>query len=474
MPAWVGSFAIAGPTQWWIWIGWLPVIAYYGFGGIWHVIIWEWFAAWQIPMARWLWRSGIVTSSQIFEVRFGGKLGAWLRAFFAIMNFSIVTAYLLGWVMGILDTSGEIVLGWAPGTTEMFLIPIAIVAAMLGGIRTFIYGVISYFLFLFLTAALIVYGWIGAGGAPGIIAGLTNLGKANFLEYIGPAAAPPLFILWAIAFILYWPNTQGVGMVDQWSCITGWENISVGSEAASVTSYPFGHQMVKIPPRLVLTCIPIFATLVLYPGVHPDLVPAYASTLLPSGLLGLWVASSFAWGINSFIMYSVWNSGWVVNDVYRRLISPGKSEKHYLNVERALILVAIGLGLLYWKVLGATVTVYFFFQYMVPIIAGGAGAILGAWYWWRFSGWAYAALMFIGLPVALIIPYIFPGLPAWPDWAWISGIATTLIMIFATLVTPPPPEDVLIDWYRKVRPAGFWAPIRTKVLAMERRSGGGF
>jgi hypothetical protein len=47
-------------------------------------------------------------------------------------------------------------------------------------------------------------------------------------------------------------------------------------------------------------------------------------------------------------------------------------------------------------------------------------------------------------------------------------LVISLIGCFAgTLLTKPEPEKVLMDFYRRVRPWGFWRPILEKVLAEE-------
>jgi hypothetical protein len=45
-------------------------------------------------------------------------------------------------------------------------------------------------------------------------------------------------------------------------------------------------------------------------------------------------------------------------------------------------------------------------------------------------------------------------------------LAISLIGCFAgTLLTKPEPDEVLMDFYRRVRPWGFWGPVLQKVLA---------
>jgi Na+/proline symporter len=85
------------------------------------------------------------------------------------------------------------------------------------------------------------------------------------------------------------------------------------------------------------------------------------------------------------------------------------------------------------------------------------------WYWWRFNGTGYAAGTLVGLagamPLLLLslmhieppIYFTFPALCA------VSFIAS----ILGTYLSQPTEEAVLLDFYRNVRPFGWWGPIRS-------------
>ena len=85
------------------------------------------------------------------------------------------------------------------------------------------------------------------------------------------------------------------------------------------------------------------------------------------------------------------------------------------------------------------------------------------WYWWRFNGYGYFWGMVTGIAGSLIIPWALPSVSPLNSFPII--VAISLIgCIAGTLQTQPEDEDVLKDFYKRVRPWGFWGPIRDKVM----------
>ena len=102
------------------------------------------------------------------------------------------------------------------------------------------------------------------------------------------------------------------------------------------------------------------------------------------------------------------------------------------------------------------------------IVSGLYGSYVAAnilkWYWWRFNGSGFFWGMVGGLVPALTFRYIFVGvldLYTFPLMLLISVIAC----IIGTYSAPPVEEQVLKDFYKTVRPWGFWKPIHHKVVA---------
>jgi solute:Na+ symporter, SSS family len=113
---------------------------------------------------------------------------------------------------------------------------------------------------------------------------------------------------------------------------------------------------------------------------------------------------------------------------------------------------------------------------LVWIVSGLWGGYTAAnvlkWYWWRLNGYGFFAGMAVGMIGALAIPPLlgplFPQIPAdvFPLYAFpLLLLLSTAGCVAGTLLTAPDDMNVLKEFYRRVRPWGFWGPVREAVLA---------
>jgi hypothetical protein len=102
------------------------------------------------------------------------------------------------------------------------------------------------------------------------------------------------------------------------------------------------------------------------------------------------------------------------------------------------------------------------------------------WYWWRFNGYGYFWGMVTGISSALALPPLIEKLPLVRHLLAAYSINFDVAIVFplvlvlsligclaGTLLTRPEDDAVLKDFYRRVRPWGFWGPIYRKVLVDE-------
>jgi hypothetical protein len=96
------------------------------------------------------------------------------------------------------------------------------------------------------------------------------------------------------------------------------------------------------------------------------------------------------------------------------------------------------------------------------------------WVWWRQNlyaemigfvvGFPLAYVAWFGLPQALHLQRFLGALPAlkdrpyWQAFVVLFGIGL-VVQVLVSLLTPPEPRDVLVRFYQRVRPPGFWGPI---------------
>jgi hypothetical protein len=104
------------------------------------------------------------------------------------------------------------------------------------------------------------------------------------------------------------------------------------------------------------------------------------------------------------------------------------------------------------------------------MLAGVIGATLVPnvlrWHWWRFNGWGYAAGIFAGLGTAMIFGtgqnLGWFGARNVPEYVYAPFIWAASIVgcLAGSLMTPATSNETLRTFYERVRPFGWWKPVR--------------
>lgn len=91
--------------------------------------------------------------------------------------------------------------------------------------------------------------------------------------------------------------------------------------------------------------------------------------------------------------------------------------------------------------------------------------------WRRMNGWGYASGVFSGLLLSLMV-LAWPKTPQYVYSPIIHGAALAGCIV-GSLLTRPVDKETLLEFYRRVRPKGFWKPVRsdTRISAEDRDKG---
>jgi Na+/proline symporter len=193
-----------------------------------------------------------------------------------------------------------------------------------------------------------------------------------------------------------------------------------------------------------------------------QILPSAISQFVPVGFLGLLLAGLLAAFMSTFAGTLNATQAYIVNDIYLKYIEPAapNSRIKFINYGAGLIMVFISIILGFYAK-----DVNDILQWIVSGLYGSyVAANVLKWYWWRFNGHGFFWGMMGGLVPALSFRFIFDGvldLYTFPLMLLISLIGC----IAGTYAAPPVEESVLKDFYRRVRPWGFWGPIHAKVVA---------
>ncbi len=190
-------------------------------------------------------------------------------------------------------------------------------------------------------------------------------------------------------------------------------------------------------------------------------LPDALTQFVPAGLLGLLVAGLLAAFMSNFAATVNAAPPYLVNDIYRRFINPHASERTYVRLSYVASFGVVVLGVTFGWFVGSIDAVI---KWIVSALWGGyiASNIL-KWYWWRFNGFGYFWGMVAGIAGSLIVPFALPDVSALSSFPIILGFSLAGA-IAGTLLTKAEDAEVLKDFYKRVRPWGFWGPIRDQVI----------
>lgn len=197
---------------------------------------------------------------------------------------------------------------------------------------------------------------------------------------------------------------------------------------------------------------------------------AYPSMLsfLPSGLLGLVLASLIAAVMSTLSTHLNWGSSYIVNDFYLRFFNPNASSKTLVNLGRWSTLALMILAALLALQLGSALQA---FGILLQIGAGTGLLFILRWFWWRINAWSEITAMAVSFAVAIYFEFFHAG--SIEDWEkLLLGIGiTTLAWVAVTYLAPATDKSILTSFYKHIRPAGpGWNIIKSQLSKEEREA----
>ena len=427
-----------------------------------------------------LWRrSEVTTDLEFYELRYAGKGAKFLRAFRAIYLGVFFNVMIMATVSLAAIKIGGVMLGLEPYETLLIASVVTVIYSSLGGLK----GVLLTDFFQFFIAI------VGSFGAAYYIldmpqiGSLTNLlthenvaGKLDFLpDFSDPNSYIPLLIMpIAIQWWATWyPGAEpgGGGYIAQRMLSAKDEKNAIGA----TLFFNIAHYALRPWPWIIVA----LASLIIYPTVADiqtafpgiptnklgdDLAYSAMLTFLPTGLIGIVLASLMAAVMSTLSTHLNWGSSYIVNDFYLRFLKPEATDKELVAVGRistvGLMILSAFLALALSDALSA-------FNILLQIGAGTGLIFILRWFWWRINAYTEIAGMAISFAVAIFFELINPKV----NWIMIpenqaylklvySVAVTTIGWLIVTFATRPENDAILLSFYRKVQPASFgWKKV---------------
>jgi SSS family solute:Na+ symporter len=454
----VASYGIAGNWLWWSMLmsGMLTVFLY----------------------AR-LWRrAGVLTDVEFAEIRYSGRPAAFLRGFRALYLGLPINCIIMGWVNLAMVKILMMILNVSKLQALLIVFAIMFTTAMISTLAG-LWGVLVMDLFQFvlkmgMVIVLAFYAVRAVGGMEALKSKLLLLdaaksaaggGRGSLLSFTPDLGSPwmPMITFFVYIAINWWatwyPGAEpgGGGYIAQRIFCAKDEKHSL----LATLWFNIAHYAVR-PWPWILTAL---CSLVLYPSLV-DKESGFIKTIVdpavfPLALRGVMIAAFAAAYMSTIGTQLNWGASYLVNDFYRRFLIKGRPERHYVMISQmATILI----------MLASTVVTYYqdsiagAWKFLIAIGAGTGSVFILRWFWWRINAWSEVFAMAASFGVSLLLQFYFHLSSDNPrQFAWLVIITvscSTVIWLSGTFLTAPERHEVLVSFYRRVRPSPrFWGPV---------------
>jgi solute:Na+ symporter, SSS family len=447
---------IAGNWQWWAFLltGMLTVFVY----------------------AR-LWRrSGVNTDIEFYEIRYGGKPAAFLRGFRALYLGVFFNIMIMASVSLAAIKIGSVMLGLSPVQTILIASIVTVIYSSLGGLRGVIFT--DFFQFMLamagsIGAAYVVLNLPQVGGLDNLLSHPNVIPKLNFLPDFNdtstliPLLIIPLAVQW---WSVWYPGAEpgGGGYIAQRMLSAKDERNALGAtlffNVAHYALRPWPWIIIALGSVIVFPDLASLSTA--FPNVpagtiNDDLAYPAMLTYLPSGLLGLVVASLIAAYMSTISTHLNWGSSYVVNDFYVRFLNPQATDKQQVAIGRISTVLMMAVSAVFALMLTNALQA---FNILLQIGAGTGLIFILRWFWWRINAYTEITGMVVSFIVALwfevLGPYMGYAVPE-GHWRLLIGVGiTTVAWVAVTFLTRPEEDRVLKKFYEHVGPASLgWKPV---------------
>ena len=437
-----------------------------------------------------LWRrSDVATDMEFYELRYSGKAGRFLRGFRSVYLGIIFNVLAMAGVTLAAIKIGAIMLDLSAIETVLYAGGVTLIFSTAGGFR----GVVYTDFILFFTA---MAGSIGAavylvnlpevGGVSSIMSNETISDKISMFPDLSDKET--LWTLLIIPFAVQWwsswyPGAEpgGGGYIAQRMLAAKNENHALGA----TLFFNVMHYALRPWPWIIVA----LASLIVYPDLASlseafpnisedklgqDLAYPAMLTLLPTGLLGLVLASLISAYMSTISTHLNWGSSYVVNDFYLQLINKNASQKELVNVGRFSVVILMIIS----SVIAILLTnAYQLFDIILMFGAGTGSIFILRWFWWRINAWSEIAAMLSSgiISIALTNESLFnlifndDGLPGYMKFPFIV-LVTTSIWLIVTFMTPADEKETLIKFYKKTKPGGpGWNKIKEHITISDEK-----
>ncbi|HET7697184.1 MAG TPA: sodium:solute symporter family protein [Vicinamibacterales bacterium] len=480
----VRQYGVAGNWQWWAMVL-TGVATVFFFARLWR-------------------RSGVMTDLEFYELRYSGRAASLVRGFRAVYLGLFFNCFIMGMVTLAACKIANILFGLPPWQTIVICGVLNVVFAAHSGLwGVLVIDMVQFFIKMTAVIAAAYFSLkqvarqtgVGESAAAGLRQLVEILGgqQVNFAAGSQPVLTPidgrgqplldmmPNFAMTDLALMIFivpiaigwWANWYpgaepgGGSYIAQRMLASKSEKDSLGG----TLFFNLAHYVLRPWPWIVtaLCSIVVFPELkdiqAAFPGADPRLIghdSAFPAMLkfLPVGFAGLMMGGLIAANSSTILTHLNWGASYLVHDFYRRFIRPDADERHYVGVGRICTVLLYVVAALLSTMLESAQDA---FEILISIGAGTGLLYLLRWFWWRINAWTEVVAMVSSFAVSVFFFAMRKSGQGFPfAYTVLFSVAfTTICWLIAAYVTAPTSRERLIEFYRKVHPAGpGWRVIR--------------
>ena len=447
-----GIVILSGISGNWVWWGFIlsGLFTTFLFAKLWH-------------------RSNVTTDTELIELRYSGKAAKFLRGFRALYLAIPINCIILGWVTSAMAKIITAATGQDAWQIIICLYVLTTFYIAVSGIRGVIFTDFLQFFIAMSGSFVVMYFALNhdaVGGLSNLVSKISLNEKysqhINILPSFSEGGTITL-LMFCIYFAVQWWSTWYPGAEPGGGGYVAQRMFSTKSDKDALKAsllFNIFHYGVRPWPWIITALCILF----IYPISNPDSILhsdpeiSYAYFMIdfiPSGLKGLLIIAFLSAFMSTVSTQINWGSSYIVNDFYSRFIrrrnsfiSESVANKHYVFISRLATILIMFLSMIssYYidSIQGA-------WKLLISIGAGTGLVYMLRWYWWRINAFSEISAMiaaFIGYLLSVYLEF---------DEAYtiiFTTLFTTVSWISVTLLTPPEPKEILLSFYKKVKPLG--------------------
>lgn len=417
----------------------------------------------MIFMGKWLYRSKVMTNAELVVLRFGkGSAGQLARIVTVASILVIVLAFLGYFFVGATKVLPDYIPFFSnPKHTALFFFFIVGVITILSGFQGVVF---TDLLQSFLMFGLIIF--IGIKAFDTLTPEYINTFASNewtqffpsdgnwtqslpdAYSYMNPLGL--LLIFWVIANLL-----QGFALpFDAWTSQRYYaarnerESSLIACQWISLYSLRF----------MLMAGLGILAVGLAGQIEDPEMALSRVITnLIPVGIKGVLLAAIIAAALsttNSFVNSS---ASYFVNDIYRPYINTNASQKKLVRASIITTTILLILGVCIGWFFDSISKIWGWI--VMGLLTGTLPPNILKWFWWRLNGVGYIFGVIGGVMAAIVVQFFFPDEPIYFVFLIVFIISTISTFIGNLFGTPTSDEDLKV-FYSRIRPIGFWKPVK--------------